>query len=78
MTDQPPEVMRFFQTLLVCILLTILAQSIGIAAGAAFNTDVIFYKCFDYLTETIFFKYNIFPIKKSCMIPKFFDSGNSI
>ncbi|XP_033213034.1 ATP-binding cassette sub-family G member 1-like isoform X2 [Belonocnema kinseyi] len=39
MTGQPPEVMRFFQTWVICVLMAILAQSLGIATGATFNTD---------------------------------------
>ena len=41
MTDQPLEIHRFFQVWLICTLLTFLAQSFGIAAGAAFGTHVI-------------------------------------
>ena len=53
MTGQPPEVMRFCQTWIICVLLAILAQSLGIATGAAFNTDVnyILISCIFYLTD---------------------------
>ncbi|XP_051175392.1 ATP-binding cassette sub-family G member 4-like [Leptopilina boulardi] len=40
LTGQPWEVTRFFQSWIICILLTIVAQSLGIATGAAFNTDI--------------------------------------
>ncbi|XP_014205278.1 ATP-binding cassette sub-family G member 1-like [Copidosoma floridanum] len=38
LTGQPLEAARFFQVWMICILTTILAQSFGIATGAAFST----------------------------------------
>lgn len=40
MTGQPMECNRFTQAWLVCVLLTILGQSVGIAVGAAFDTQL--------------------------------------
>ncbi|XP_014608807.1 PREDICTED: ATP-binding cassette sub-family G member 1-like, partial [Polistes canadensis] len=40
LTGQPMEWNSFMKTGLICILHTILAQSVGIAVGAAFNTDI--------------------------------------
>ncbi|KAI4475106.1 hypothetical protein M0802_015284, partial [Mischocyttarus mexicanus] len=42
LTGQPMEWNSFMKTWLICILHTILAQSVGIAVGAAFNTDSIY------------------------------------
>ncbi|XP_043482367.1 ATP-binding cassette sub-family G member 4-like [Leptopilina heterotoma] len=40
LTGQPCEVTRFVQSWIICVLFTILAQSMGIVTGAAFNTDI--------------------------------------
>jgi len=54
MSDQPLELLRFFQLWLVGILLTFLAQSLGLLIGAASDIKVIFNNYTQFVPGLIF------------------------